>query len=29
VVETSLGQHAWAFCQPGERSGWMLQGWFA
>ena len=29
VIETSLGQHAWAFCQPGERSGWMLQGWFA
>jgi protein ImuB len=29
VVETSLGQHAWAFCQPGEQSGWMLQGWFA
>jgi protein ImuB len=29
VIETSLGQHAWAFCQPGEQSGWMLQGWFA
>jgi protein ImuB len=29
VVETSLGQRAWAFCAPGERSGWMLQGWFA
>lgn len=29
VVETSLGQRAWAFCQPGEQSGWMLQGWFA
>ncbi|GAA0244996.1 Y-family DNA polymerase [Rhodanobacter caeni] len=29
VVETSLGQHAWAFCAPGEQDGWMLQGWFA
>jgi protein ImuB len=29
VIETSIGQHAWAFCQPGEQSGWMLQGWFA
>lgn len=29
VIETSLGQHAWAFCRPGEQSGWMLQGWFA
>jgi protein ImuB len=29
VIETSLGQRAWAFCQPGEQSGWMLQGWFA
>ncbi len=29
VVETSLGQHAWAFCAAGEQSGWMLQGWFA
>jgi protein ImuB len=29
VIETSLGQHAWAFCQPGEQGGWMLQGWFA
>ncbi|MEP6899521.1 MAG: DNA polymerase Y family protein [Rhodanobacter sp.] len=29
VIETSLGQHAWAFCQPGEQIGWMLQGWFA
>ena len=29
VVEPSLGQRAWAFCQPGEQSGWMLQGWFA
>ncbi|GGA11746.1 Y-family DNA polymerase [Dyella caseinilytica] len=29
VVETSMGQRAWAFCAPGERSGWMLHGWFA
>ncbi|EIM04263.1 DNA polymerase Y family protein [Rhodanobacter denitrificans] len=29
VVETSLGQRAWAFCPPGEQDGWMLQGWFA
>jgi len=29
VVETSLGQHAWAFCAPGEQDGWMLHGWFA
>jgi protein ImuB len=29
VVETSLGQYAWAFCAPGEQDGWMLQGWFA
>lgn len=29
VIETSLGQQAWAFCQPGEQSGWMLHGWFA
>ncbi|WP_158884602.1 DNA polymerase Y family protein [Rhodanobacter sp. L36] len=29
VIETSLGQYAWAFCQPGEQTGWMLQGWFA
>ncbi|MFC5440101.1 Y-family DNA polymerase [Rhodanobacter ginsenosidimutans] len=29
VVETSLGQYAWAFCAPGEQAGWMLQGWFA
>jgi len=29
VVETSLGQHAWAFCPPGEPSGWMIHGWFA
>jgi len=29
IVETSLGQLAWAFCAPGEQSGWMLHGWFA
>jgi len=29
VVETAQGQRAWAFCAPGERAGWMLQGWFA
>lgn len=29
VVETALGQHAWVFCEPGERHGWMLHGWFA
>lgn len=29
VVQTSVGQRAWAFCPPGERSGWMLHGWFA
>ena len=29
VVETSLGQHAWAFCPPGEQAGWMIHGWFA
>lgn len=33
VLETAEGQRAWAYCgpgeQPGERDGWMLQGWFA
>ena len=29
VVQTSQGQRAWAFCAPGEKAGWMLQGWFA
>lgn len=29
LIETSLGQRAWAFCPPGEQIGWMLQGWFA
>ena len=29
IVETTQGQRAWAFVPPGERSGWMLHGWFA
>jgi protein ImuB len=29
IIETELGQRAWAFCAPGEQSGWMLHGWFA
>lgn len=29
VLETSQGQRAWAFVAPGERTGWMLHGWFA
>jgi protein ImuB len=29
VLETEHGQRAWAFCAPGEQSGWMLHGWFA
>ncbi|MBB6244464.1 protein ImuB [Rhodanobacter sp. MP1X3] len=29
VVETAQGQHAWAFCPPGEQAGWMIHGWFA
>lgn len=29
IVETSLGQRAWAFCPPDEQTGWMLHGWFA
>lgn len=29
VLETSRGQRAWVFAPPGERGGWMLQGWFA
>jgi protein ImuB len=29
VVETGMGQRAWAFCAPDEQSGWMLHGWFA
>ena len=30
VVQTSLGQRAWAFQPAGVREGaWMLHGWFA
>ena len=29
VIETSLGQEAWAFCAPDEQTGWMIHGWFA
>ncbi|HTV84616.1 MAG TPA: DNA polymerase Y family protein [Dyella sp.] len=29
IVETELGQRAWAFCPPDEQTGWMLHGWFA
>mgnify|MGYP001355758672 FL=1 len=29
VVETGRGQRAWAFLPAGQRSGWMLHGWFA
>jgi len=29
VIETSLGQEAWAFCAPNEQTGWMIHGWFA
>jgi protein ImuB len=29
VIETSLGQEAWAFCPPDEQTGWMIHGWFA
>ena len=29
VLETARGQRAWVFAPPGERDGWMLQGWFA
>jgi protein ImuB len=29
VIETSLGQEAWAFCAPEEQTGWMIHGWFA
>ncbi|TAN09008.1 MAG: DNA polymerase Y family protein [Rhodanobacteraceae bacterium] len=29
IVEIGNGQRAWAFCPPGERTGWMLHGWFA
>jgi protein ImuB len=29
MLETSMGQHAWAFCPVGEQGPWMLHGWFA
>ena len=29
ILETSRGQHAWAFCPVGEQGPWMLHGWFA
>ena len=29
VIETSAGQHAWAFCPAGEVGPFMLHGWFA
>ncbi len=29
IVETRLGQRAWAFCPVGATSAWMLHGWFA
>jgi protein ImuB len=29
VLETSLGQRAWAFSPVGETGNWMLHGWFA
>lgn len=29
VVQTSLGQRAWAFRPAGEQGGFMLHGWFA
>lgn len=29
VLELPTGQHAWAFCAPGERGPYMLHGWFA
>ncbi|MHC1481360.1 Y-family DNA polymerase [Frateuria aurantia] len=29
LVESGQGQRAWAFCPPGETTGWMLHGWFA
>ncbi len=29
VLKLATGQHAWAFCHPGERGNWMLHGWFA
>jgi protein ImuB len=29
VIQTSLGQEAWAFCAPGAPTDWMIHGWFA
>jgi protein ImuB len=29
ILETSLGQHAWAFAPVNEQGSWMLHGWFA
>ncbi|HVT31794.1 MAG TPA: DNA polymerase Y family protein [Rhodanobacteraceae bacterium] len=29
VIETHLGQLAWAFVPAGSSSGWLLHGWFA
>jgi len=29
VLETTQGQRVWAFVAAGERSGWMVHGWFA
>jgi protein ImuB len=29
VLETALGQRAWAFSPVGETGNWMLHGWFA
>jgi protein ImuB len=29
VIETRLGQRAWAFVPVGSSSGWILHGWFA
>ena len=29
IVQTRVGQRAWAYVAPGEIGNWMLQGWFA
>jgi protein ImuB len=29
IVETRLGQRAWAYVEAGETSNWTLHGWFA
>jgi protein ImuB len=29
VIETHLGQRAWAFVPVAESTGWTLHGWFA